>query len=249
MIGRIGLAISAANPDRVYVLAEAEGDLRGLYRSEDRGDTFRQISDDRNMLARPWYYTHVDAHPHDADVVYINNESFFRSDDGGETLVQIPTPHGDNHDMWFNPDNPEIFIQSNDGGANVTFNGGETWSTQYNQPTAEFYTVTADNDFPYRLYAPQQDNTTISVPSRMTRGAHPLRGLVPGPGVRDRSHYGGSAELGHPLRRVQGLDDPAGPEHEPAPPDLAVAPGAPRAAQRGAQVPGAVGVPAPLLAP
>jgi hypothetical protein len=124
----------------------------------------------------------VDAHPTNADVVYINNEAFFRSDDGGRTLVNIPTPHGDNHDMWFNPDNPDIFIQSNDGGANVTFNGGETWSTQYNQPTAEFYTVAADNQFPYRLYAPQQDNTTISVPSRVTRGLTPFEDWFRGPG-------------------------------------------------------------------
>lgn len=182
MIGRIGLAISPANPDRVYVLAEAEGDLRGLYRSEDRGASFTHISDDRNMMARPWYYTHVDAHPTDADIVYISNEAFFRSDDGGRTLVNIPTPHGDNHDMWINPDDPDIFIQSNDGGANITFNGGETWSTQYNQPTAEFYTVTADNQFPYRLYAPQQDNTTISVPSRVTRGLTPFEDWFRGPG-------------------------------------------------------------------
>jgi photosystem II stability/assembly factor-like uncharacterized protein len=182
MIGRIGLAISPADPDRIYVLAEAEGDLRGLWRSEDRGASFTQISDDRNMMARPWYYTHVDAHPTDPDIVYINNESFFRSDDGGRTLVNIPTPHGDNHDMWINPDHPEIYIQSNDGGANVTFNGGRTWSTQYNQPTAEFYTVTADDQFPYRLYAPQQDNTTISVPSRITRGLTPSEEWFAGPG-------------------------------------------------------------------
>jgi len=182
MLGRIGLAISPANPDRIYVLAEAEGDLRGLWRSEDRGASFAQISDDRNMMARPWYYTHVTAHPTDPDIVYINNESFFRSDDGGRTLVNIPTPHGDNHDMWFDPVDPDIFIQSNDGGANITFNGGETWSTQYNQPTGEFYTVTADDQFPYRLYAPQQDNTTISVPSRVERGLTPYEEWFRGPG-------------------------------------------------------------------
>jgi photosystem II stability/assembly factor-like uncharacterized protein len=182
MIGRIGLAISPAMPDRVYVLLEAEGDLRGLYRSEDRGGSFRQVSDDRNMLARPWYYTHVDAHPNDADVVFINNESFFRSDDGGVTLTPIPTPHGDNHDMWINPDQPNVWIQSNDGGANVTFTSGASWSTQYNQPTGEYYTVTASNEFPYRLFAPQQDNTTISVPSRTTRGLTPFEDWYQGPG-------------------------------------------------------------------
>ena len=182
MIGRIGLAISPAMPDRVYVLLEAEGDLRGLYRSEDRGASFRQISDDRNMLARPWYYTHVDAHPTNADVIFINNESFFRSDDGGATLTPIATPHGDNHDMWINPDQTNVWIQSNDGGANVTFTDGRTWSTQYNQPTGEYYTVTASNEFPYRLFAPQQDNTTISVPSRTTRGLTPYEDWYQGPG-------------------------------------------------------------------
>ena len=182
MIGRIGIAISPARPDRVYVLAEAEGALRGLYRSEDRGATFRQVSGDQNMMARPWYYTHVDAHPTDADVVFINNESFFRSDDGGRTLVNIPTPHGDNHDLWINPDHPNIWIQSNDGGANVTFTDGATWSTQYNQPTGEYYTVVTDDRFPYRLYAPQQDNTTLSVPSVVTHGLTPFENWFAGPG-------------------------------------------------------------------
>jgi photosystem II stability/assembly factor-like uncharacterized protein len=172
-VGRIGLAVSPADAARVYALVEAEGDLRGLYRSDDAGATFTHVSDDRNMTARPWYYMHVDAHPTDRDVIFINNESFFRSDDAGETLVNIPTPHGDNHDLWINPKHPEIWIQSNDGGANVTFNAGKTWSTQLNQPTAEFYTVVADDAFPYRLYAPQQDNTTITVPSRVTQGITP----------------------------------------------------------------------------
>ena len=182
MIGRIGLAISAANPDRVYVLLEAEGDTRGLYRSEDRGATFTKVNDDRNMLARPWYYTRIYAHPTNADVVFINNESFFRSDDGGRTLTPVATPHGDNHALWINPDHPEIWIQANDGGANVTLTAGRTWSTQYNQPTGEYYTVTVDSAFPYRVYAPQQDNTTISVPSRVTRGLTPYENWFQGPG-------------------------------------------------------------------
>ncbi len=168
MVGRIGLAVSPADPDRIYALVEADGDERGLYRSEDRGTTWSHVSDDRNMTARPWYYMHVDVDPTDADVVYISNESFFRSDDAGRTIEPVSTPHGDNHDLWINPDDPENWIQSNDGGANVTFNGGETWSTQMNQPTAEFYTVEADDRFPYRLYAPQQDNSTISLPSKVT---------------------------------------------------------------------------------
>jgi photosystem II stability/assembly factor-like uncharacterized protein len=182
MIGRIGLALSPARPARIYVLAEAEGDKRGLYRSEDRGGSFRKVGDDPEMMARPWYYTHITAHPSNADVVFINNESFLRSDDGGATLVRIPTPHGDNHALWINPSDPNIWIQSNDGGANVTFTAGRTWSTQDNQPTGEYYTVTVDSQFPYRLYAPQQDNTTISVPSRVTRGLTPTENWFEGPG-------------------------------------------------------------------
>ena len=181
-VGRIGLAVSPVQPNRVYAVVEAEGDLRGLYRSEDRGESFRHISDDRNITARPWYYLHVDAHPTERDVIFINNESFFRSDDAGETLIPISTPHGDNHDMWINPNNPNIWIQTNDGGANVTFNAGRTWSTQYNQPTGEYYTVEVDNQFPYRIYAPQQDNTTLSIPSRVTRGLTPYENWFRGPG-------------------------------------------------------------------
>ncbi|NIP60467.1 MAG: hypothetical protein GWM92_09200, partial [Gemmatimonadetes bacterium] len=92
--------VSPANPDRIYALVEAEGDLRGLYRSEDRGATWTHVSDDRNLMARAWYYTHIDAHPRDPDVVFVSNESFFRSDDAGRTLEPISTPHGDNHDLW-----------------------------------------------------------------------------------------------------------------------------------------------------
>jgi hypothetical protein len=125
------------------------------------------------MTARPWYYMHIDAHPTEPDVLLISNESFFRSDDGGATITPIATPHGDNHDLWINPKQPDIWVQSNDGGANITFNSGQTWSTQYNQPTGEYYTVEADNRFPYWVYAPQQDNTTIAVPSRITRGLTP----------------------------------------------------------------------------
>ncbi len=182
MIGRIGISVSAAMPNRVYALLEAEGSLRGLYRSEDRGATFRRVNGDQSMLARPWYYTHVYADPTNGDRVFINNEGFFGSDDAGLSLVNIPTPHGDNHDMWINPGHPEIWIQSNDGGANITFTDGATWSTQYNQPTGEYYTVVADDRFPYRLYAPQQDNTTLSVPSIVTHGLTPFENWFGGPG-------------------------------------------------------------------
>lgn len=182
MVGRIGLAVSPVQPNRVYALIEAEGDLRGLYRSENRGESFSHISDDRNMTARPWYYMHIVAHPTEPDVVLISNESFFRSDDGGETITPIATPHGDNHDLWINPEHPDIWIQSNDGGANITLNAGQTWSTQYNQPTGEYYTLEVDNRFPYWIYAPQQDNTAIAVPSRMTKGLTPYENWFRAPG-------------------------------------------------------------------
>ena len=164
LIGKADLAVSAADPGRVYVLVEAEPG-GGLYRSDDRGEQFTLISDRRELVNRPFYYTNVDADPSDADVVYVNTGSFWKSTDGGATFERRSTPHGDNHDMWINPNDPDLYIQSNDGGANVTLDGGKTWSTQHNQATAELYQVYIDDAFPYRLYAGQQDNTTIAVPS------------------------------------------------------------------------------------
>ncbi|NNE68850.1 MAG: hypothetical protein HKN29_00650 [Rhodothermales bacterium] len=117
-------------------------------------------------MNRPFYYTNVDVDPTDADVVYVNNEGFYKSTDGGRSFQRVSTPHGDNHDMWINPDNPDIMVQSNDGGANVTLDGARTWSTQHNQNTAELYQVHTDDQFPYWIYAGQQDNSTIAVPSQ-----------------------------------------------------------------------------------
>ena len=126
---------------------------------------WRQVSDFQPIRNRPFYYTNLHAHPTDADTLWGMAEGYFQSSDGGETWERRFTPHGDNHDLWINPDNPDIQIQANDGGANVTIDGGETWSTQENQPTAELYQVDVSDSFPYRLYAGQQDNSTISVPS------------------------------------------------------------------------------------
>ncbi len=175
LIGKIDLAVSAADPDRVYALVEAPEPEEGLYRSDDRGETWQRMSGGRypeddpgglvELTERPFYYTNVDADPTNADVVWVNNERFFKSVDGGRTWEIVSTPHGDNHDMWINPENPDIFIQSNDGGANVTQDGGKSWSSQHNQATAELYQVDVDDRFPYWLYAGQQDNTTIGVPS------------------------------------------------------------------------------------
>jgi photosystem II stability/assembly factor-like uncharacterized protein len=166
LVGKSDLAVSAADPNRVYALVEAPLGDGGLYRSDDRGASFQLISIYAPLLDRPFYYCNVDADPTDADIVYVNSTQFWKSVDGGGSFTRMRTPHGDNHDMWINPNNPDLFIQSNDGGANVTLNGGRTWSTQHNQPTAELYQVDIDDRFPYWVYAGQQDNSTIAVPSR-----------------------------------------------------------------------------------
>lgn len=173
LIGKIDLAVTPADPNRIYAVVETTDPDEGLYRSDDRGETWRLVSNQAGLMNRPFYYTNVDADPKNADVVYVNNEGFFKSTDGGRTWQRRPTPHGDNHDMWINPDNPDIQVQSNDGGANVTLNGGETWSTQHNQPTAELYQVDVDDRFPYWLYAGQQDNSTIMLPSNPPEDASP----------------------------------------------------------------------------
>ncbi len=164
--GRIGVSVSAARPGLVYALVEAEDG--GLFRSDDGGKKFRRINEDRNFRQRAWYYTHVFADPVDADTVYIANVGLWRSTDGGQEFQFIRAPHGDHHDLWIDPRDNSILINGNDGGANVSVNGGATWSTQANQPTAEFYRVTVDDQFPYRVYGAQQDNSTVSVPSRTT---------------------------------------------------------------------------------
>ena len=166
LTGKISVSVSPANPNRVYALIEAVEPEEGLYRSDDAGASWQLINgDEEGLLRRPFYYTYVDAHPTDPEVVWVNNEGFYKSVDGGKTFERKPTPHGDNHGMWINPENPDIIVQSNDGGANVSLNGGESWSTQLNQPTAELYQANVDDRFPYWVYAGQQDNTTIGVPS------------------------------------------------------------------------------------
>ena len=166
LIGDIDLAISPADSSIIYALVEAPDDVGGLYRSVDQGRTFEQMSDDANIRNRPFYYGNIEADPQNADIVYSLAGRFVKSEDGGASWSRVRPPHDDNHDMWINPDNPDLFIQGNDGGANVTHNGGKTWSTQFNQPTVEVYQVEVDDQYPYWLYAGQQDNsTTIAVPS------------------------------------------------------------------------------------
>jgi photosystem II stability/assembly factor-like uncharacterized protein len=168
LMGKIGVTVSRANPDRLFAIIES--DKGGLYRSDDKGESWMLMNSERILRTRSWYYMHVFAHPTNEDVVYVLNAPFNKSIDGGKTFVQVPVPHGDNHDLWINPAQPGIMINSNDGGANISFNGGKSWSTQKNQPTAQFYRVNADNRYPYWLYAGQQDNSTLAIPS-MAGGA------------------------------------------------------------------------------
>jgi len=164
LIGKSNIAVTAANPNRVYALVEANPG-GGLYRSDDAGEHWSLVSSNPQLITRPFYYVTLAADPTNADVVYGGAEGFFKSVDGGKTFRSIRVPHGDNHDMWISPKDGNVMIQANDGGANVSLDGGRTWSTQYNQPTAEIYSVAIDNQFPYRLYGAQQDNTTLIVPS------------------------------------------------------------------------------------
>ena len=165
LIGKANLAVTAAKPDRVYALIEAKPGA-GLYRSEDAGQTWALINSQGSLTQRPFYYTTLGADPTNADVVYAGAEGFFKSLDGGKTFAPLRTPHGDNHDIWISPKDGQIMIQSNDGGANVSVDGGRTWSSQMNQPTSEIYGVWVDNQFPYRLYGAQQDNTTLIISSQ-----------------------------------------------------------------------------------
>ena len=164
LIGKANLAVTAANANRIYALIEAKPG-GGLYRSEDAGQTWGLINSQGSLIQRPFYYTTLGADPSNADVVYAGAEGFFKSTDGGKTFTNFRTPHGDNHDIWINPKDSQVMIQSNDGGANVSTDGGRTWSTQMNQPTAEIYGVWLDNQFPYKLYGAQQDNTTLIISS------------------------------------------------------------------------------------
>ncbi|MCA8976563.1 MAG: hypothetical protein KDC98_17715, partial [Planctomycetes bacterium] len=169
IVGKSDLAVSRAEPDRLWVLIEA-ADRPGLYRSDDRGETFVFVSAQRGLLDRPFYYCNLDCDPSDADHLFASATSYQESTDGGASWRRRPTPHGDNHGVWIHPEDPKVMIQCNDGGANVTIDGGQTWSTQGNQPTAELYQVAVDDRIPYRVYAGQQDNSTIRVPSNGTGG-------------------------------------------------------------------------------
>src|SRR5213079_512263 len=168
LIGKANLAVTAAKPNRIYALIEAKPG-GGLYRSDDAGQSWTAMNPQpasiaAAMIQRPFYYVALGADPTNADVVYTGAEGFYKSTDGGRTFTLFRTPHGDNHDIWISPKDGNTMIQSNDGGANVSFDGGRTWSSQMNQPTAEIYGVWLDDQFPYRLYGAQQDASTVIVP-------------------------------------------------------------------------------------
>jgi photosystem II stability/assembly factor-like uncharacterized protein len=163
-LGIIGITVSPSNPENLYAIVEAaEG---GVFRSRDGGQTWTQTNDDRALRQRAWYYTRIYADPKDEEVVYVLNVQFHRSKDGGKTFTTIRVPHGDNHDLWIDPGDPLRMIESNDGGANVSTDGGATWTPQTNQPTAQFYRVSTDTHFPYRILGAQQDNSAVRILSR-----------------------------------------------------------------------------------
>lgn len=197
LFGRSNVAISAAKPERIYALVEAKPGA-GLYRSEDGGASWSLINGSGNLITRPFYYTTLGVDPNNADVVWVGDEGWFKSTDGGKSFHSSPVPHGDNHDVWINPKNSNYMIQGNDGGANVSLDGGRTWSTQMNQPTAEIYQVAVDNLFPYRVYGAQQDNTTVIAPSLPLSDGQEFRtgpGCETGPIIPDQTDpdivYGG----------------------------------------------------------
>jgi len=164
MLGKIGVVVSPAQPERVWAIIDAEDGA--IFRSDDGGEHWQRLSEDRNIRARPWYYMHIIPDPQDAETIWALNVQAWKSIDGGRTFSEVQIPHGDHHDLWIDPLNPQRMIEGNDGGACVSFTGGASWSSIYNQPTAEFYHVITGNQFPYRVYGAQQDNSTICVPSR-----------------------------------------------------------------------------------
>ena len=164
-LGIIGVTVSPLNNQRVWSIIENK-DKGGLYRSDDGGETWNQVNSERKLRQRAWYYTRLYADTEDVNTVYVLNVRYHKSTDGGKTFNTYNAPHGDHHDLWIAPENPKRMIIGDDGGAQVTYDGGETWSTYHNQPTSQFYRVTTDNAFPYRIYVAQQDNSTIRIPHR-----------------------------------------------------------------------------------
>ncbi len=180
LMGKIGIAVSPANPERVFAIVEAE--RGGLWRSDDAGKTWARLSEDRLIQTRSWYYMKVTADPKNADIVWVMNAPVTKSIDGGRTFRVVQATHGDNHHLWINPLDPRAMINSNDGGVSVSLDGGDSWSSQDNQPTAQFYHVTTDHDYPYKLYSGQQDNSAVIIRSRSDDFSIGVRDWWEGPG-------------------------------------------------------------------
>lgn len=164
--GKAGISVSRANPERVFAVIEAKDDKGGIYRSDDAGKKWTQVNKDRINIARSWYYMEILADTQDENIVYVLNAPVTKSIDGGKSFTPLATPHGDNHHLWIHPHDNQKMINSNDGGSNVSNNGGKSWSTQQNQNTAQFYRVITDNLMPYNIYGGQQDNSTVAIASR-----------------------------------------------------------------------------------
>ena len=177
MSGKIGVAISPLNSDRVWTIIE--NDNGGLFKSDDGGETWTRTTADRNLRQRAWYYTHVVAGTNHEDEVYVLNVGFHKSTDGGDSFERIGTPHGDHHDLWISPDDGNRMVVADDGGGQVSYNGGESWSSYYKYATAQFYQVITDNQFPYRIYGAQQDNSTVGILSRTSGGGITERDWAP----------------------------------------------------------------------
>ncbi len=171
-MGKMAIAVSPSNPDRVYALieSESEGDERGLYTSSDAGKSWSRVTGEPRLVQRAWYYIELFVDPKNENRIYVLSAPALRSDDGGKTWEEVESPHGDYHDMWINPDDPDNFIIANDGGATITFDGGKSWSSQATMPTAQIYRINVDNRFPYRIYGGQQDNTSVVIASRELAG-------------------------------------------------------------------------------
>ncbi|MDP4998072.1 MAG: glycosyl hydrolase [Saprospiraceae bacterium] len=167
--GIVGVTVSPLNSDRIWAIIEAEDG--GVFRSDDGGNTWQKTSADRELRQRAWYYSRIYADTENEDVVYVCNVSFWRSKDGGKNFERIRTPHGDHHDLWIAPEDSERMVVADDGGAQVSFDAGENWTTYHNQPTAQFYRVTTDNHFPYRILGAQQDNSTVRILHRAAGSA------------------------------------------------------------------------------
>ena len=167
-LGKMSIAVSRTNPEKVYALIESDSNKEagGLFVSTDAGKKWSRVTNDHRLTQRAWYYIELFVDPKNENTIYVLSAPALRSKDGGKTWENLSGTHGDFHDLWINPDNPNNFIISNDGGSAITFNSGKSWSTQSNMPTAQFYRINVDNQFPYRIYGGQQDNTSVSIASR-----------------------------------------------------------------------------------